>query len=266
MAQPISLRFEEGNLRPVDAAPVSRTVLAADSFVITDGRAVGWKKHIDRFEHAVVQAAGSLPEGWETFLDQSLSTLHRTGQWFPRFDYSNVDGNPTLLLLIRSCPTRFDSVVVATASTDTRKVPWRKGPDLHRMGLLREEVALRGAGEALILGPESVVIEGAYSAVLVWKNDHTVSVTPPKYPRIPSVTESVVSQILSASGVEVINYPHKVGEMENKEVWVVSALHGIRAVSSFIDGPSLLVDRHRRHHFQAVWESRATPLVAGNRT
>ena len=151
---------------------------------------------------------------------------------------------------------------LAIAADDTRKVPWRKGPDLLRMGRLREEVSVYGADEALIVSDDDTIVEGAYSSVVVWRDDSTVTITPRAYPRIPSVTESVLTELLRASNVSVVEDRHTVSELEGHEVWIVSALHGIRLVERIVDGPPLAINHVRRDQCQEMWSKSAVPIAS----
>ena len=262
MALPTILRFAGERLVPEASVSDEREVLSADSFFLTDGEAVAWKRHLTRFADGIVDATGTLPSGWDEFVAQSLASLPRTGQWFPRWDYSVIDSAPRLYLLVRPCPPRNSVATLAIAADDTRKVPWRKGPDLLRMGRLREEVSVYGADEALIVSDDDTIVEGAYSSVMVWRDDSTVTITPRAYPRIPSVTESVLTELLRASNVSVVEDRHTVSELEGHEVWIVSALHGIRLVERIVDGPPLAINHVRRDQCQEMWSKSAVPIAS----
>lgn len=260
MALTTILRFDGERLVPEASVSDEREVLSADSFFLADGMAVAWKRHLTRFADGIVDATGTLPSGWDEFVAQSLAALPSAGHWFPRWDYSVIDSAPRLQLLVRPCPPRSSVATLAIAAADTRQVPWRKGPDLLRMGRLREDASALGANEALIVSDDDAIIEGAYSSVMVWRDESTVSITPRTYPRISSVTESVLTELLRASNITVIEHRHIVAELAGHEVWIVSALHGIREVERIIDGPPLAINRVRRDQFQEMWSKSATQI------
>lgn len=254
------LTFVSGQWQEADpSAPAE--LHAADSFLLRDGHVVAIERHLNRFRDAVADAHAAKRDDLEVFLELTRATLPDTGDWFPRIELAATGEGEVFRLWLRLAPPRRNEVTLAVSPTDTRRVPWRKGPDLERMAALREDVAARGASEALILADDGTVVEGAYSSLMVWSADSsTVFTTPADYARIPSVTEAVVTTLLHASGVVVQPRAHLLEELTGRDLWVVSALHGIRSATQVIDGPPLQPDRERRNDYQHAWLGMAAPV------
>ena len=222
-------------------------VVAADSFVVDQGATVGYDRHLSRFAEAIADAGFSLEAELAEFISRCEMRISREGRWFPRFDLVTSPEGHYFRYHHRLAPAQQDSASLIVAPSDTRLVPHRKGPDLERMGDLRWWAYSKGAQEALILSPDGVVVEGAYSAIAVIDHDsNEFAITPKSFPRIPSVTEEIVRTLAEEDGLRVVEKPHTLGQLEGKEVWVLSALHGIRVGTSLHDGPPLAENDERR--------------------
>jgi branched-subunit amino acid aminotransferase/4-amino-4-deoxychorismate lyase len=115
---------------------------------------------------------------------------------------------------------------------------------------VRARAERAGADEAVILSPEGLVVEGAYSAVMWWRGD-SLCMPAPELDRIDSVTARVVREVAVSRGVPARSERAAVEDLSGTEVWVLNALHGIRVVTEWIGGPPLTevpgrVDRWRR--------------------
>jgi branched-subunit amino acid aminotransferase/4-amino-4-deoxychorismate lyase len=249
-------RWHNGVL--VAAAPTGSNtspILAADSWLVTEGRTRGLALHRDRFVGAVDASGVNIPDV-EDFWDAAVASLPRTGEWFPRVelraaspdvgaDGANGAGGADdadragLFLLTRSAPLQERQVVVATLEgDDTRIAPRTKGPDLDRMLRARTSVAAKGAGEAIIISDEGFVVEGAYSGLLWWRG--SILCAPlDEFDRVDSVTVRSVLALATALGVETYTEAVTPAELEGTELWALSALHGVRIVTEWVDGPSL---------------------------
>ena len=250
MALPLRNYFQDGDW--VDPPPHEDAleVLAADSFVVDNSLIIGFPRHRERFFAACVDAGVGDSDTFYDFVDRSMLWFPREGRWFPRLDVVTDGKEHWYRYHHRIAPPRQDTARLAVATSDTRQVPWRKGPDLERMAQLRVDVS-DVADEAVILSPDGVIVEGAYSAIAVIDADEgEFSVTPAKYPRIESVTEQLVSELARDEHFDVIKRTHTVAELEGKEVWVLSALHGIRVAPEIIGGPPLSLNMARREEFQ----------------
>ncbi len=241
--------------------PHSGETLVADSWFVDDGHAVGMDRHYARFvESAVLKA--KLDQALVTaFLSAVTDAIPRQGSWFPRIEVANTRGGATLRYRERSAPDREATVSLAAGDRDPRTSPHHKGPDLDALMALRRSVSVVGATEALILSPTGQIIEGAYSTVVWWRpGAQHLSVVPATTPRIPSVTESVVVDIAHRKGIAVHEETAQVSDLDGAEVWILSALHGIRHTSHIVGGPAVNPDTTRRDQWQAAWWETSTAL------
>lgn len=236
-------------------------VVAADSFVVDQGKVIGYDRHLSRFAEAITDAGFSLEVELAEFISRCEMWIPREGRWFPRFDLVTSPEGHYFRYHHRLAPAQQDSASLIVAPSDTRLVPRRKGPDLERMGALRWWAYSRGAQEALVLSPEGIVVEGAYSAIAVIDHvSNEFAITPKSFPRIPSVTEDVVRTLADEAGFGVVENTHTIAQLEGKEVWILSALHGIRIATDILDGPTLVRDDSLRNDFQADLENLSRPL------
>ncbi|MCJ1699786.1 aminotransferase class IV [Rathayibacter festucae] len=212
-------------------------LLAADSWLVSEGRVRGLELHRERFLGAVADA-GSTPgvgsDDTAAFFDAAIAALPRSGDSFPRVELT-AEG---LRLRLRDAPPRGRTVVLWTSPVDPRRTPERKGPDIARLALLRSRALAAGADEAVILGADGAVIDGASSAVLWWLGDALV-VPPASSRRVRSVTARTVSVLAGALGVDVIEAPAEPVDLDGREVWTANALHGLRLATGWVDGPAL---------------------------
>lgn len=233
------LRWRGGALVPAETDEgVSTPVLAADSWLVTDGTALVLALHHDRFAAAIRARGYDLPDV-DDFWSAAITAIPRTGDWFPRVDVVGHDDTPELVFQLRNAPERNRSVVVQTLATpDPRLFPAIKGPDLERMSHARSSVAPNGAGEAVIVTGEGYVVEGAYSGLLWWRGSILCGPLA-EFDRVNSVTTRSVLALAAALGIETYEEAVTPAELEGVELWSLNALHGARMVTRWIDGPSL---------------------------
>lgn len=216
--------------------PHEGALLAADSWRVIDGRVRGLERHGARFMSSVAEHR---PDG-ERFFADVIAALPSRGDWFPRVELRARDDGTQLGLRLRATPPVDRSVVVAAAPHDPRRHPLVKGPDLDALQALRVAVQPHGAGEAVILDHRGVIVEGAYSALLWWRDG--VLVRPnDSLPRIPSVTGALVLAAARAAGVPLAVEDARPADLDGCELWVLSALHGLRVATEWVDGPVLAV-------------------------
>ncbi|RII86860.1 hypothetical protein DZF98_16300, partial [Clavibacter californiensis] len=178
------------------------------------------------------------------------------GAWFPRVEALRGPDGDVARLLVRPAPERTASVVLRDHDgPDPRTMPRVKGPDLHALGALRSRASRYGAGEAVILAADGTIVEGAYSAILWWHGD-ALAVVEGAVPRIPSVTERSIVALATALGVDVLHERARPADLDGREVWAVSALHGIRLVRGWIDGPATAAEPGRVR----AWRTRLDAL------
>jgi branched-subunit amino acid aminotransferase/4-amino-4-deoxychorismate lyase len=260
----ILYQFSEGRFSPIEWCDPSRaTTLVADSFRLEDGLVVAFERHLERFSASVAAHTDAAPERLEAFLTALPAALPTEGSWFPRIEAVDTPGGATLRYRQRPAPAWESEVVIARAASDPRRHPHRKGPDLDALMALRTEVAALGAQEAIITTDEDRVVEGAYSSLMIWlPGDDGPTVIPPATPHLPGVTEAILQGIAVQQGVEIHEKDLTVSELEGAEVWILSALHGIRMASAFVGGPQLTQSPGRRDTWQRAWRSLATPVRA----
>jgi branched-subunit amino acid aminotransferase/4-amino-4-deoxychorismate lyase len=232
MGAPISYRWHDGALLPLEGGdPRPSTLTAADSWLVEDGRVLALELHRDRFF-----AAAEDHDDLGPFWDAVVALLPREGAWFPRVERQRPSG--LLVYREREAPDRPPSVIVATAPSDPRRQPSVKGPDLERLQELRSTVQSSGADEAVILSPDGYVVEGTSSAIVWWRGDLLMA-APEELPRVDSVTERALLGLASALGIETHREAVTPAELDGCEVWALSALHGPRMITRWLDGPEL---------------------------
>ena len=244
-------RWQGGALEPRDDCDVApAAILAADSWLVSEGTVLALGLHRARFLDAVAELAvrrGRTAEvealDVEGFWDAAISSIPRAGEWFPRVELRVQHDAAELLVRVRPAPKRHRSLALATfRGADPRTEPWIKGPDLEAMTRLRTEAQQLGADEAVLLstldgGPAGFVAEGATTA-LAWWAGGSLCVPSIELPRVDSVTLRSVLALAAATGVDVLHDAVTPVELEGCEVWALNALHGIRIVAGWVDGPT----------------------------
>ena len=243
------------------------SLLAADSWRIVEGRVRGLERHRARF----LAAVAPFRDDGAAFFDEVAAALPRAGDWFPRVELRArgipapiVDEGETpatgLSLRVRPTPPTAEEVVVATAPHDPRTRPLTKGPDLDALQRLRTAVQPLGAGEAIILSSEGLIVEGAYSG-LVWVRPNGVLVHPSaRLERIPSVTAGILLEAAAAAGATIEAADARPTDLVGCELWVLSALHGLRVATAWVDGPELARDPGTAERARRWLDEAATEL------
>jgi branched-subunit amino acid aminotransferase/4-amino-4-deoxychorismate lyase len=116
-----------------------------------------------------------------------------------------------------------------------------------------------GAGEALITTHDGIVVEGALSAVVWWQGG-TLCVPDPKLPVLDSVTRRLVLALAEASGTPVEAVRARLPDLDGCEVWTLSALHGIRPVTGWLDCELRAGPASRSASWRQRLGSLATPI------
>jgi len=270
MSAATTYRWQGGMLEARDDCDVAPAViLAADSWLVTDGTALAIGLHRARFVDAVSELAerhGRSAEvdalDLDSFWDAAISSIPRAGDWFPRVELRVQHDAAELLLRMRPSPARSRSLVLATfRGRDPRTEPWIKGPDLEAMTRLRTEAQQHGADEAVILSPEGFVAEGSTTCLAWWAGD-ALCVPSIELPRIDSVTLRSVLALAAATGVDVLHDTVAPEALEGCEVWALNALHGIRIVTGWVDGPATAEQPGRLDAWRARLDALRKPLPA----
>jgi branched-subunit amino acid aminotransferase/4-amino-4-deoxychorismate lyase len=264
MAESTLYEFTGSSLEPVNQRRgASQRVIAADSWLVVDGRVVAFDEHWDRFTRAVMTHQPQMAASLEGFFLDAVRLIPSAGRWFPRVECVASAAGPVLRLLHRVAPPRLTEAVLATAPSDPRTSPRTKGPDLDALMALRRAVEPTGATEAVILTPEGFIAEGAYSAlVAIPPEGDELWVVESGIARIASVTETVVVAIAQGEGVRVLPRVMTPDALEGHAVWILSALHGIREATAWIGGPHLFPNPALRQHWSNILTATATYLAA----
>lgn len=196
---------------------------AADSWLVDARRIRGMHRHWSRFAAACAEAGVTAPGDLRTHL---LTQMPATGRWFPRVELR--DGR--FLLHVRPAPERRPTVAAWVCDRpDPRGHPRRKGPDLALLAELRDEAASHGAEEALLADEDGGLLEGAYTSLLWWEGA-TLCAVPDDAPILQGVTRRLLLQLALVDGVPVRYARPTPADIAEREVWLTSALHGIRAM------------------------------------
>lgn len=230
-------RWADGALQHVDHCdPGEETLEAADSWFVHDGRALALDLHRARFADAVL-ARGFGDLDIAPFWSAVIAAVPAEGSWFPRVELVSRGGGRHLRYRHREAPERAASIALAThEGDDPRTDPRVKGPDLESMTALRTWSHTRGADDAVVLSPEGYIVEGATTS-LVWWSDDELCIVAHELPRIASVTERSVIALALALGVTVREQLVRPGDLGGREIWALNALHGIRIVTAWVNGP-----------------------------
>jgi branched-subunit amino acid aminotransferase/4-amino-4-deoxychorismate lyase len=224
---------------------------AADSWLVADGRARAADRHWARFS-ATCAEHGVDPTEFRAHVERELPT---SGRWFPRVEL-HEDGE--LAFVLRPAPPREPTVVAWIADVpDPRRAPKHKGPDLERLAALRRRATDHGAGEAIISDPDGRLLEGAYTSLLWWE-DATLCTVPDDAPILPGITRSLLIELAENRGTPIEQRRPAPNELAGRETWLVSALHGIRAVTRWADGPQA-GDAPRAEAWQRLLDALAAP-------
>jgi branched-subunit amino acid aminotransferase/4-amino-4-deoxychorismate lyase len=200
-------------------------LFAADSWLVEDGAVRAADAHWARFGDACLRH-GVEPAQLARFRSAVGAAVPPTGRWFPRVDLTERG----LKLRVRpATPPRLEATVEVAPPGDPRVQPRVKGPDLELLIALR---AASRADELLLCDDAGALREGALSSLLWWEDD-ALCTTPDEH-TLPGVTRALLLARADRLGVELrVRSPHP-AELAEREVWLTSALHGIRAVSAWL--------------------------------
>lgn len=273
MSAPTTFRWQGRALLDRDDCDVApAAILAADSWLVADGRVLALGLHRMRFLDAAAELAerhgiGAEVDGLDVdaFWEAAIAAIPRSGDWFPRVELRVQHEAAELLFRLRPAPKRHRAIVLATHhGDDPRTEPWIKGPDLEAMTRLRTEAQDVHADEAVLLGatddgPERYVAEGSTTCLAWWTRD-ALCVPSIDLPRIDSVTLRSVLALATATGVDVLHDAVLPGQLDGLEVWALNALHGIRIVTGWIDGPTTAEQPGRLDVWRARLDALRKPL------
>jgi branched-subunit amino acid aminotransferase/4-amino-4-deoxychorismate lyase len=249
-------RWHGSELVALDYCDMTDTSIeVADSWFVTEGAALALGLHRERFLGSMTadaRAATSADEFW----NGSVALIPTEGGWFPRVELQRRGEALLLVFRLRDAPERRNNLVEETwLDGDPRTVPGIKGPDLDTMTRIRTTVQRHGAAEAIILTGDGYVVEDSHSGLLWWRGEILCG-PPATFDRVDSVTVRSVLALAAALGVETYEEAVTPAELADTELWSLNALHGIRIVTRWIDGPPLAQLPGRL----ALWRARMDAL------
>ncbi len=249
-------RWHGGELIALDYCDMTDvSVEVADSWFVTDGTALALGLHRERFLDSIATDARATNRA-DDFWAAALALIPRDGNWFPRVELQRRGDAQLLVFRLRTAPERHNNLIETTwPDGDPRTVPRIKGPDLETMTRVRTSAQARGADEAIILTRDGYVVEDSHSGLLWWRGDILCGPLA-EFERVDSVTVRSVLTLATALGVETFEEAVTPGEIADTELWSMNALHGIRIVTRWIDGPPLAQLPGRL----ALWRARMDAL------
>jgi branched-subunit amino acid aminotransferase/4-amino-4-deoxychorismate lyase len=229
-------------------------LLAADSWLVVDGRVRAVDRHWARFA-AACDEHGVGADAVAALRAQVEGAVPAEGRWFPRVELA-ADGE--LAVRVRPAPPREPSVVAWLADVpDPRRSPRHKGPDIERLAALRERAAAHSAGEAVLSDADGHLLEGAFTSLLWWEGE-TLWAVPDDAPILPGITRSLLLELAGERGTPVARRRPAPRELAGCETWLVSALHGVRAVTRWASAGPPAGDAPRAAAWQRLLEARAS--------
>jgi branched-subunit amino acid aminotransferase/4-amino-4-deoxychorismate lyase len=233
-------------------------LLAADSWLVVDGRVRAVDRHWARFT-ATCSEHGVGPGAVAALRTHVEGAVPGEGRWFPRVEL-RADGE--LTVQVRPAPPREPEVVAWLADVpDPRRTPRHKGPDLDRLAALRERAAEHGAGEAVLADAGGRLLEGAFTSLLWWEGQ-TLCMVPDDAPILPGITRALLVELAREGHTPVAQRRPAPQELAGHETWLTSALHGIRAVTRWANGGPVAGDAPRAAAWQRLLDDLAVVRTA----
>ncbi len=235
-AEEILLEWDDsaGKLTPSVQPAIDPTII--DSWLVDGGRTRGLARHIDRFSTSCYEISGPQQSTVRSFMTAALAVVPLKGRWFPRVELRPSCPN-MLAIRVRPAPAISTSARVWIVDHNlSDRTPHLKGPDLAMLGMLRQEAHSVGADEAILLGPDGRILEGAANSIMWWRGN-VLCTTPPDGQVLPGITRKWILELARARG-ETIRYesapPSGPAGLDGLETWLTNALHGIRPVTEWI--------------------------------
>ena len=100
------------------------------------------------------------------------------------------------------------------------------------------------------------LLEGAYTSLLWWDGE-TLCVVGDDAPILPGVTRALLLELARDRGTPVARRRPAPHDLAGRETWLVSALHGIRAVTRWTDGGPAAGGAARAPGWQALLDGLA---------
>ncbi len=241
-----------------ESTPERRVV--ADSWLVRNGTVIGLDLHRKRFTNSVKEMGALGTVDLDGFWLAVVRCLPRTGHWFPRVELIVRGQKPLLAFELRpSPPVSSVARLVTHRGPDFRTVPATKGPDIDALAGAQCAGRNAGADDVVIVSGDGHIIDGTTTAILWWRNECVIS--PPLWrSRIDSVTARTILVLARSRGVRTAVDDARPSDLTGCVVWAVNALHGIRAVTSWIDGPMIAQDNQLTDAWRLSVNALARPL------
>lgn len=235
-------QYKDGTLAAVSEPAEQEVKLAvADSFLVESGSMRAKSAHEARFTLGIQAIAPSYLDQLPGFFASAFNLIPKTGRWFPRFElHLGAESPNQLFLRLRPAPEPAGPAILWTLpEPDPRSNPAIKGPDLSLGQQLRRKAKMHGADEAVLLDSRGFIAEGALSSMVWWRGD--VLCAPSEDVRwLPSITREIVLEIAVQCGYSVEYVQERPQDLVGCEVWLLSALNGIRPVVGWVNLPGEL--------------------------
>ena len=240
-------QFRDGGLHLLTHA-LTDSISVADSFLVADGHARAPQRHIARFSKSIGDKEAL--ELLSQFAKTALAFLPKTGSLFPRLEYrESLPEGERLFLRVRNAPELTKTVSLWSSDAKDPRTNFQiKGPDLSSCQRLRRAANLRGADEALILSTDGYIADGALSSI-VWWEDETLCAPDESTDWLPSITRDLIFELAGQAGYQTATKRARPVDLDGLEVWSLSALQGIRGVTSWQEiqpGPLRFLEPFRK--------------------
>ena len=224
-------RYSDSGLELVDVA-MAEPLSVADSWLVVNGTSRALDRHLTRFSGSIEdETTESQLSG---FFESVVQQIPSDGDWFPRIEYRRDQPiGQRLFLRIRPAPERTETCTLWTYDQpDPRVTPTIKGPDLSTCQKLRRAANLHGADEAVLVDADGNISDGALSAIVWWRDD-VLCAPDDSSPWLPSITRELVFEMARQAGYKTEITAQQPKGLAGCEVWSLSALQGIRGVTSW---------------------------------
>lgn len=249
------------------AHDTENTMEVADSLLISERRAFALELHRERFRHTVITRSHTekliQPHHIEAFWNAALAIIPPRGNWFPRWEFHASGQENFFAFRQRTAPELTRAVTLLTHSgSDPRHVPSVKGPDIARLRSVQTRAKHNGADDAVLVTSTGHIIDATTNALVWWRGD-TLCAPPseeddPAFARVSSITATSLLGLASALGFTTRVELAQPADLDGSEVWALNALHGIRMVTGWLNGPKL-AERPGRIR---AWRKRRETLTA----
>lgn len=202
----------------------------ADSWLVLNGQVRSFERHRARFQAGARQVGSS--EAWDPdFWRAVIELLPHDCIWFPRVEIVG-EVAPSLVFRLRPAPERLkEARVWIPPFTDPRLCKELKGPDLPLLGELRDRARREHhCDEVLLLDDDGFVVEAANSNILWWDGD-TLCIPDPELAPFEGVTVGLIVDEAARQSVAIEARRVRPEDICANEIWLTSALHGIRRVT-----------------------------------